>query len=111
MTNINYYFNRALHNEFKGSADEALTQGYNYIVRANDKFLSGWGNSAKSGHQVVVLCKDLQQALQLMGRMTRPGNMLNYITRLSATAKATPTKKSISIYLYTDHMYNMIKIF
>lgn len=37
--------------------NEEELKSYNYLVLANDKFLSGWGGSGSCGHVQVVLCK------------------------------------------------------
>lgn len=53
-------------------------QDYKIIVKANDKVLSGWGNSGKKGHCQLVLCKDYETAKTIMDGM-RKDKTLNYI--------------------------------
>ena len=35
-----------------------LQKDYKYIIKAHDKFLSGWGNAKNRQHIQLILCKD-----------------------------------------------------
>lgn len=52
------YSNESLKENLKILAN----MGYKYIVKANDKFLSGWGNSGVNGHIQLIAAKDWQDA-------------------------------------------------
>lgn len=39
----------------------AINQGYNYVIKAQDKFLSGWGLSENKKHIQLILCKTPQE--------------------------------------------------
>ena len=55
---INIYSNESL----KENLEMLENMGYKYIVKANDKFLSGWGNSGVNGHIQLIASKDWQDA-------------------------------------------------
>lgn len=44
--NLGYYLN------------QLSMEGYRYIIKAKDKFLSGWGNAGKKSHIQLIACKD-----------------------------------------------------
>jgi len=59
---------------------EDLTD-YIYIVKANDKFLSGWGGSGPRGHCQLILCKTKEQATLCMEKMRFDDfNYINYFS-------------------------------
>ena len=69
-------------------------RGYSWLVKANDKFLSGWGGSGESGHCQLVLCRDRQQALKCVDRMGAVGSGFSHITSTPiAYGKIYPTPK------------------
>lgn len=70
-TLLNKAFNRT------GLQAEDL-QDYKIVVKANDKFLTGWGCSGIKGHCQLVLCKDYQTAVRIMYGMGKDKS-LNYI--------------------------------
>lgn len=35
--------------------------GYNYIIKANDKFLSGWGYTTNKKHIQLIACKTIEE--------------------------------------------------
>ena len=37
---------------------EELQKDYKYIIKAHDKFLSGWGKAERKQHIQLILCKD-----------------------------------------------------
>lgn len=47
--NIGYYLN------------ELIFNGYKYIIKAKDNFLSGWGCSARGGHIQLIACKTIEE--------------------------------------------------
>ena len=40
---------------------ELQEMGYKYIVKAQDKFLSGWGCSTNKKHVQLIACRDIDQ--------------------------------------------------
>lgn len=40
---------------------ELQEMGYKYIVKAQDKFLSGWGYSTDKKHVQLIACRDMDQ--------------------------------------------------
>ena len=40
---------------------ELQEMGYKYIVKAKDKFLSGWGKSGTNGHVQLIACRNMDQ--------------------------------------------------
>lgn len=36
-------------------------QGYNYIIKANDKFLSNWGYTTNKKHIQLIACKTIEE--------------------------------------------------
>lgn len=40
---------------------ELKEQGYNYIIKANDKFLSDWGYATNKKHIQLIACKTIEE--------------------------------------------------
>ena len=40
---------------------ELQQMGYTYIVKAQDKFLSGWGRATNKKHVQLIACRDIKQ--------------------------------------------------
>ena len=59
--------------------EEAKEMGYKYIIKAKDKFLSGWGNSEHKTHVQIILCRTSKE-LNLILRDLESDKTFNYIT-------------------------------
>jgi len=58
--------------------NELKEMGYKFIVKANDKFLSGWGNSARGGHVQLIACKTYDELETIKNDLYRD-NSFNYV--------------------------------
>ena len=56
-----------------------VNKEYAYVVKAKDKFLSGWGNSGRNGHIQLVLCHDKNEVYQCLYNMDKNDSGLNYL--------------------------------
>jgi hypothetical protein len=52
--------------------------GYKYIVKAKDKFLSGWGKSGPAGHIQLIAAKDIKEVELIMDDLKKD-KTFNYI--------------------------------
>lgn len=57
---------------------ELKEMGYNYIVKGQDKFLSGWGNSVSKKHIQLIACKTYEE-LEIIRKDLENDNTFNYI--------------------------------
>jgi hypothetical protein len=64
--NIGYYVNYLTMNNYK------------YIIKANDKFLSGWGQSTNRKHIQLIACKTEEEKDHIIEDLTKD-NAFNYI--------------------------------
>ena len=67
--NIGYYLN------------ELIFNGYKYIVKAKDNFLSGWGGSARGGHIQLIACKTPEERETILQDLYNDKTM-QYVTSL-----------------------------
>ena len=62
--------------------DEALKeleeQGYNYIIKANDKFFSYWGYATNEKHIQLIACKTIEEKDTILHDLYSD-NSFNYI--------------------------------
>lgn len=45
---------------------ELKEQGYNYIIKANDKFLSNWGYATGKTHIQLIACKTIEEKYAIL---------------------------------------------
>lgn len=45
------------HEELTKNLKLAINQGYKFVIKGQDKFLSGWGLSENKKHLQLILCK------------------------------------------------------
>ena len=45
---------------------ELKEQGYNYIIKANDKLLSGWGCATGKKHIQLIACKTIEEKYTIL---------------------------------------------
>lgn len=45
----------------KKDIEDIKKLGYKYIIKANDKFLSGWGNSRYKTYVQIILCRTSEE--------------------------------------------------
>ena len=64
--NIGYYINYLSMN------------GYKYIIKAHDKFLSGWGNAGNKSHIQLIACKTEEERVAIMKDLDSD-NSFNYV--------------------------------
>lgn len=64
-------------NELKEILEVAKEKGYKYIVKANDKMLSGWGCARNRKHIQLILCKTPQERLRIYNDVSCD-NSFNY---------------------------------
>lgn len=55
---------------------KAKELGYNFVVKAKDGFLSGWGGSGKNGHIHLILCRDMYQLDIVLNDLRKDNSML-----------------------------------
>ena len=63
----------------KKDIEEIKKLGYKYIIKAKDKFLSGWGNSANRAHVQIILCRTSEE-LNIILKDLRNDKSFSYIT-------------------------------
>lgn len=63
----------------KKDIEEIKKLGYKYIIKAKDKFLSGWGNSANKTHVQIILCRTSEERETIL-RDLENDKTFNYIT-------------------------------
>lgn len=56
----------------------AINQGYQFVIKAQDKFLSGWGLSENKKHLQLILCKTYEEKDTILKDLYRD-NTFNYI--------------------------------
>lgn len=65
-----------------GNIDKTLKElkelGYNYIIKANDKFLSYWGKATDKRHIQLIACKTTKEKDTILHDLYND-NMFNYI--------------------------------
>ena len=78
--------------------------GYDIIVLAHDKFLSGWRNGLPENHTQAVLCRNEKDAFVVMDNMSKKGSYMNRIRYhyLSDFLKESIKSKSISFNLFEN---------
>ncbi len=64
--NLGYYIN------------QLSMEGYKYIIKAKDKFLSGWGKADNKSHIQLIACKT-QQELDTILKDLYNDNTFNYV--------------------------------
>ena len=57
---------------------ELQEMGYKYIVKAQDKFLSGWGYANNKKHVQLIACRDIEQ-LEKIKRDLYNDSTMNYV--------------------------------
>ena len=57
---------------------ELKEQGYNYIIKANDKFLSNWGYATNEKHIQLIACKTVEEKHTILHDLDMDKNF-NYI--------------------------------
>ena len=67
--------------------------GYKYIIKANDKMLSYWGNAGEKKHVHLIACKTIEEK-NIILKDVKEDHTLNYINCCYITDKKT-------IYNYT----------
>ena len=70
--NIGYYLN------------ELIVNGYKYIVKSQDKFLSGWGKSENKKHIQLIACKTPVEREKILNDLYNDKTM-NYVNWYSIT--------------------------
>lgn len=70
--NIGYYLNDLIFN------------GYKYIIKAQDKFLSGWGKAGNKKHIQLIACKTPQERETILEDL-RKDNSFGYVNWYSIT--------------------------
>lgn len=68
-----------LENVSKKDVEDFKKLGYKYIIKARDKFLSGWGNSANKTHVQLILCRTSKE-LELILEDLRSDKSFSYVT-------------------------------
>lgn len=58
--------------------DELIKMNYQYIVKAQDKFLSGWGLSSNKKHVQLIACKTADE-LERIKRSLYDDKTFNYV--------------------------------
>lgn len=62
MTNDIYIYNSLIKEEI----EEYKNLGYKFFVKANDKFMTGWGLAKDKNHIQIVLCKNMDDVNKMM---------------------------------------------
>ena len=62
----------------KENLQELKDMGYQYIVKAQDKFLSGWGSSRNSKHIQLIACYDTYEK-EIVLRDLYSDDFMNYV--------------------------------
>ena len=62
----------------KQDIDNFKKLGYKYFVKANDKFLSGWGLAESKKHIQIVLCKNFEDVNKMINYFNND-NSFNYV--------------------------------
>lgn len=65
-------------NDFNLKDLKELSKDYNYIVKANDKFLSGWGEAKNKKHIQLILCKTIEEKERIFNDLQKD-NTFNYV--------------------------------
>lgn len=73
---LNFYINLLIDN------------GYKYIIKANDKFLSGWGYAENKKHVQLIACKTLDERMKIYYDLLAD-NSFNYVNWCSINDKKT----------------------
>ena len=63
----------------KKDIEEFKKLGYKYIIKAKDKFLSDWGDSANKTHLQIILCRTIKE-LELILKDLRNDKSFSYVT-------------------------------
>lgn len=65
-----------------GNIDNTLKElkelGYNYIIKASDRFLSGWGYTNNKKHIQLIACKTIEERETILNDLYSD-NSFNYI--------------------------------
>ena len=74
----------------------AINQGYQFVIKAQDKFLSGWGLSENKKHLQLILCKTPRERDLILKDLynDKTFNYINwyYINDLSRIYNTTKSK-------------------
>ena len=62
----------------KECIEELKAMGYKYVVKACDKWLSGWGGAENRKHIQIIACYDVEE-LNAVKRDVQNDNSFNYI--------------------------------
>lgn len=62
----------------KECIEELKAMGYKYVVKACDKWLSGWGRAENKKHIHIIACYDVKE-LNAVKRDVQSDNSFNYI--------------------------------
>lgn len=54
-------------------------EGYKYIIKANDKIMSYWGEANKKIHIQLIAVKTYEEAAKIMQGLEKDRNEFNYI--------------------------------
>lgn len=73
MTNDIYMHNSLIKEEI----EECKNLGYKFFVKANDKFMPGWGLAKDKTHIQIVLCKNIDDVNKMMNYF-KNDNSFNY---------------------------------
>lgn len=67
-----------MENANKKDIEDIKKLGYKYIIKASDKSLSGWGNSANKTHVQLILCRTSEE-LELILEDLRSDKSFSYV--------------------------------
>lgn len=67
-----------MENVTKKDIEEFKKLGYKYIIKAKDKFLSAWGDSANKPHLQIILCRTSKE-LELILKDLRSDKSFDYV--------------------------------
>lgn len=70
--------NYEMEKSLKGYLEEFKELKYKYVVKAQDKFLSGWGYSSNSKHLQLILCSDYEELSKIVQDL-RNDKTMSYI--------------------------------
>jgi hypothetical protein len=58
--------------------NDLIFNGYKYIIKAQDKFLTGWGNAQNTKHIQLIACKTPQERETILQDLYND-NTFNYV--------------------------------
>jgi type I site-specific restriction endonuclease len=71
---------------------------YNYVVKATDKFMSGWGCAENMTAKTIIFCETKEQAQRCISLMD---NSFKYIHWYNVNYETLPINESLNKVIYT----------